>query len=74
MALLRSKRDGQRIDKSLSFHRCTTEDFDQFYPIEKSSKIVFDKIEEDEDRGFFCLDWEQDDFFLFGDSTILDFQ
>ena len=34
LALQRGKRDGQLIEKSLNFHRCTTEDFEQFYPIE----------------------------------------
>ena len=31
-------------------------------------------MERDEDRGFLCLDWQHNDFMLFGDDTIQDFQ
>ena len=70
LALQRSKIDGKKIEKSLSFHKCNAEDFKEFYPIEKGSKILFDEIEKDEDRGFFCLDWENNDFLLFGDEDV----
>ena len=29
--------DGKRSEKQIKFHKCVQEDFDQFYPIEKSS-------------------------------------
>ena len=59
----------------LSFHKCTSKDWEKFYPIAAKSKALFDKIEQDEDRGFYCLDWssDPDNFILYGSETTQDY-
>ena len=52
----------RRVDNVLSetvldFHKCTSKDWEEFYPVAPKSQAIFDKIEQDEDRGFYCLDW-----------------
>ena len=53
----------RRIESKLSetilgFHKCEEKDWENFYPITLKSQALFDKFERDEDKGFYCLDWE----------------
>lgn len=47
-------------------NECTESDYSQFHPIDKSSKKKYDAIKNDENHGFFCIDWENEDFDLWG--------
>ena len=53
----------------ISYHKCTAEDWKEFYPIDEKNKAFVDKIKNDEGRGFFCLDWS-DDFEIYGNSAM----
>ena len=59
----------------LSFHKCTSKDWEQFYPIAAKSQRLFDDIEQDEDRGFYCLDYssDSDNFVLYGSEYTQDY-
>ena len=48
----------------MSYHKCTDEDFAQFYPIRQEYKTRYDQIREDENRGFYCIDWDKEDISL----------
>ena len=41
----------------MNYHKCTDEDYAEFYPVQKSSENFLKKIREDPDRGLFCIDW-----------------
>ena len=58
-------KDGDRSEKILNYHKCTQEDWNDFYPTAESSQVQFDNIRNDENRGFNCLDWT-DDFLIYG--------
>ena len=65
---MHGRKDGEYFKKPLSYHRCTDEDYNQFYPIMQTAEKQFKKLREDPYRGFLCLDWgpEQDDYEIFG--------
>ena len=39
---------------------CTDEDFAKFYPIEGYQESVLEDIKKDPERGFFCIDEDED--------------
>ena len=49
----------------MNHHKCTAEDWKDFYPINEESKEFF----EEEKDGFYCLDWT-DDFEIYGVGTM----
>ena len=48
----------QRI---LESHKCTEEDYALFYPTEPTSSVHLEAIKADPTRGFWCLDWTEND-------------
>ena len=68
---IHGRKDGEYFQKPLNYHKCTDEDFDQFYPIMKTAEKQFQKMREDPIRGFLCLDWgrEHDDYEIFGNEV-----
>ena len=50
----------------LDLHKCTSEDYDEFYPVASNSKQFLDEARKDENRGFYCFDWASEDFLLYG--------
>ena len=68
------------IDKEyiLQYHKCTDEDYAEFYPVQKSSEAFLKAMREDPNRGMLCIDWTDDfPFELVGtlnDSTYARFQ
>ena len=61
-------------EKHLPFHKCTPEDYGQFYPLSKAAIDEYTSLTEDENRGLFCLDNWEDDLYIGGDITSDDYQ
>ena len=61
-------RDSEPFEHILPVHKCTDEDYAEFYPINPGFESLMRDIREDPDRGFICLDWnDEDPFKIFGD-------
>ena len=45
----------------LSYHKCTDEDYSEFYPVQKQSAATFKAIKNDPERGMLCIDWDNKD-------------
>ena len=58
---LKNERDGIKYEKVLPYHVCTDEDIAEFYPIRPDMASKLERIRKDPDRGFLCIDWEDDD-------------
>ena len=69
MVRLYSIKDGLRTSRDVSYHKCKDEDMTLFYPIQPKSKDLFERIYSDENRGFFCIDWDQEDVEIYGQVT-----
>ena len=53
--------DGVKTEKILSYHKCNDTDWTDFAPATIGSKRRFEAIRDDENRGFFCIDWPDDE-------------
>ena len=53
----------------LNYHKCTAEDLAEFYPLAPKSRQLYDKIQKDSKRGFYCLDWT-DEYMIYGDESM----
>ena len=60
------KKEGKEYEQILPYHRCTDEDYDSFFPIQKNSKAALQQIRDGEDRDFLCIDWSDADPRLYG--------
>ena len=56
-------RDSEYYERILPHHVCTEEDLAKFYPISASSEAEYESIIEDPDRGFLCMDWDDENPF-----------
>ena len=57
----------QRYETHVPYHKCTDEDYGNFYPISSENRDTLQKIRDDPDQHFLCLDWDGlDPFLLFG--------
>lgn len=54
-------RNGEEFLRRVPFHKCTDEDYDQFYPVKRQSADLLKEIREDPERGLFCIDWNNED-------------
>ena len=50
-------KDGIEYQEFIPYHRCTDDDWAQFYPPADSARDGWETIRDDPKRGFFCLDW-----------------
>ena len=66
--MLTSKIDGVSKTLLLPFHDCTVEDYAQFYPIAEKSRAPLQKLQDNEDRGLYCVDSGIGDLNVFGKS------
>ena len=48
----------EQVFTNVPIRECTDEDLDQFYPVDSASKLKYDSIYNDENHGFFCIDWQ----------------
>ena len=60
------KRNNVWYQELLPYHKCTDEDFAEFYPPEVNSAAKLKSIKEDPERGFLCLDWNDEKPFEIG--------
>ena len=51
-----------RTETVLPFHKCTDEDFAQFYPIAPLQQQRFSSLKEEE--GLYCIDWDDENPYL----------
>ena len=58
---LAGKREGKDFQRILPHYKCTDEDYNQFYPVEKNSKITLESFKSDPDRGLYCINWDEDE-------------
>ena len=69
------KKEGKEFEKLLDYHVCTDEDYDAFYPIIESEEKQLQQIRETENRGFLCLDWDdQNPLEIYGESLDTEYQ
>ena len=61
------------FEEVLSYHKCTAEDYAQFYPVDEKFIKTFKLITENENRGLNCLDWN-DDFKVWGEESEGEYQ
>ena len=47
--------------RDLEHRVCDDEDYAQFYQIEQTQESLLSEIRKDPDRGFYCIDWNDDD-------------
>ena len=66
--------NGEFKRKEVSYHPCTDKDYEQFYSIEKNSESLFENIQSDEKRGFYCIDWTKEEMVIFGSQNSDNFQ
>ena len=58
------------FNRVLEHHLCTEKDYDEFYPIKPKLQGQLDEIKQDPDRGFYCIDWSNNDpYILWGDEN-----
>ena len=69
MARLWTQKDGAKSERVINYHKCTSEDWKEFYPVDNKNKAFVDQIKNDEKRGFFCLDWT-DDLEIYGNTAM----
>ena len=55
------KKDGKSTERLIPYHKCTKEELAEFNPIAKNSSEEYDLIVSNEDRGFFCIEWSDED-------------
>ena len=58
---LHGRRNGVAYRRVLSYHKCTNEEYDEFYPVKPTQAHKLKDIWEDPERGMFCIDWNDDD-------------
>ena len=59
---------GEYSEKLLSYHKCNETDWNDFTPASKGSKRAFETIRDTPNRGFFCIDWPNDEpLSIYGD-------
>ena len=68
--LVRYRKDSNnnKNHRLLNYHDCTEDDMKKFYPVTKNSEKTLHDINEDANRGFFCID-EPNDLEVYGDFT-----
>ena len=69
LARLWTQKNAVKSETILSYHKCTSEDLEEFYPLATKSRKLYNSIQNDPKRGFYCLDWT-DDFLIYGDETM----
>ena len=52
-----------RYEKLLPYHKCDERDFEVFAPISRADETSFEIIKSNPKRGFYCLDWDDDEPF-----------
>ena len=50
-------KNGTWTERILSYHECNETDWIKFAPPAKAFEDKFEKIRDDPKRGFFCIDW-----------------
>ena len=51
-------RNGKEFQRVLSYHNCTNEEFNEFYPIKSKYTSFLKGLKENPERGMFCIDWD----------------
>ena len=63
--------DGKPIERIIPHHKCTPEEYAEFYPIVNSMEEQLTHFKAD--GGFYCIDWDENDpYLVFGDQNKVD--
>ena len=68
------KRNGKTFSQIVPHHKCSSAELAAFSPIAPEDQIKFEQVITDKDRGFYCIDWENEDLKLQGSWTQSDYQ
>ena len=61
-------KDDIDFEHILPYHKCTDDDYAQFYPINPGFESELKEIRGDPARGFYCIDWsDEEPYRIFGD-------
>ena len=77
IARLYGRKNGEKYEKVLSPHLCTSNDLPKFGKLSVQAQKTWDKIMKTENRSLFCLDWDKmgDEIELIGfSSSVEDYQ
>ena len=66
-------RNGEAFEEWLPYHKCTEADYAEFSPLDPKSQTTYDSMVADEDRGFFCIDWN-DEMKIYGRESASEYQ
>lgn len=72
---LKGLKNGEKYEKILPYHDCTDSDWQEFAPPSKGASRLFSSINTDPKRGFYCVDWDENDpLVINGNENELNFQ
>ena len=60
-------KDSVEYEKIIPHHKCTEEDYKDFYPVAPKTVPALEKIKSGDFRGLYCIDWTDEDLFVFGE-------
>ena len=67
--------NGVFSEKLIPYHECNDTDWKDFAPTAKASKSKFESVRDSPNRGFFCIDWDDDaPNLIYGDWSEADYQ
>ena len=58
------KRNGRTFQQIVPHHKCTSAELADFSPIAPEDARKFEEVISDNDRGFYCIDWQNEDLDL----------
>ena len=58
--------EGVSQTEDIPVYRCSEEDYSKFYPVDNKGAEQLKRIQEDEDRQLYCIDWRRIGPDLFG--------
>ena len=61
------RNNGEWYEEILPYHKCTPEDYSEFSPLDNLSHKIFDAVNKNEKRDFYCLDEWPENMMLGGE-------
>ena len=59
----RGRKEEVNYERHIPYHKCNESDWEQFAPPSTGDADSWKRIKDDPKRGFFCLDWDDNDPF-----------
>ena len=58
------RKEGVWFERHIPYHKCTDSDWEEFPPASKAHADSWKEIKDDPKRGFYCIDWDDEDSFI----------